>query len=103
MIRQPYCLKKIKPSKIFFSEVAEQIEVKLYLYDRLSMRNKRFTHMMSLVTWFGSHIGFTLRPIKIFSRMAGQMEEKLHTNVPQAMGIPGYSQIIDRSHGLAAI
>ena len=45
MIRQPYCLKK-KTSKIF-SEVAEQIEAKLYMYDRLSMRNKMFTHMMS--------------------------------------------------------
>jgi len=73
-----------KPSKTF-SEVAEQIEVKLYTYDRLSMRNKSFTHMMSLVTWFGSHIGFILKPIKIFSRTAGQIKGKLHTSVPQAM------------------
>ena len=55
------------------SEVAEQIEAKLYTYNRLFMRNKRFTHMMSLVTWFGSHIGFTLKHIKIFfSRTDGQ-------------------------------
>ena len=48
VIRQPYCLKNNKkPSKIFFSEVAEQIEAKLYKYDHLSMRNKRFTHRMS--------------------------------------------------------
>ena len=41
VIRQPYCFIFIfKPSKIFFSEVAEQIEAKLYMYDRLSMRNK---------------------------------------------------------------
>ena len=40
VIRQPDCyLKKKKPSKIF-SEVAEQIEAKLYTYDRLSMRIK---------------------------------------------------------------
>ena len=45
-----------------------------------------------------------LKPIKIFfSIMAGQIEGKLHANVPQALGIPGYSQIFDRSHGLAAI
>ena len=46
--------------------MAEQIEAKLYTYDRLSMRNKRFTHLTSQVTWFGSHIGFTLKPIFIF-------------------------------------
>ena len=44
--------------------MAEQMEAILYMYDGLSMRDKRFTHMMSLVTWFGSHIGFTLKPIK---------------------------------------
>ena len=83
--------------------MAEQTEAKLYTYDHPSVRNKTFTHMMSIVTWFDSHIGFTLKPIKIFSRTAGQIEGKLHTNVPQAMGIPGYSQIIERSRGLAAI
>ena len=36
-----------KTSKIFFSETDEQIEVKPYKYDRLSMRKKTFTHMMS--------------------------------------------------------
>ena len=53
-----HIVKKImkKPSKIF-TEVAEQIEVKLYRYDYLSMRNKRFAHMLSEVTWFGSYIG----------------------------------------------
>ena len=52
VIQQPYCLKKIfKPSKIIFSEVAEQIEVKLYMYDRLSMRNKRFTHIIGHMAW----------------------------------------------------
>ena len=47
--------------------MAEQIEMKCYTYDRLSMGNKRFTHMMSLVTSFGSHIGFTPKPIKMIS------------------------------------
>ena len=51
VIRQPYCFYFfLNLQKIFFSEVAEQIEAKLYKFDRLSMRNKRFTHMMSLVT-----------------------------------------------------
>ena len=60
--------------------------------------------MTSEVTWFGSHIGFTLKSIlKIFSRMAGQIEGKRHTNVPQAMGVQVCEGIIDRSHGLAAI
>ena len=36
--------------------MAEQIEVKFQPDDRLSMRNKRFTHMMPQVTWFWSHI-----------------------------------------------
>ena len=45
--------------------MVEQIEVKHYTFDRLSMKNKRITHMTSQVTWFGSHIGFTLKPIKI--------------------------------------
>ena len=44
--------------------MAEQIKVKLYTYDRVSTRNKRFTRMTSLVICFGSHIGFTLKPIK---------------------------------------
>ena len=72
------------PEKIF-SEVAEQIEAKIYTYDRLSMRNKSVTHLMSLVTWFGGHIEFTRKPIKkiFFSRTAGQIEGKLHINVPQ--------------------
>ena len=35
--------------------------------------------------------------------MAGQIEGKLHANVPQALGIPGYSRIMDRSHDLSAI
>ena len=36
----------IKHSKTF-SEMAEQIEAKLYTYDHLAMRNKSFTRMMS--------------------------------------------------------
>ena len=45
VIRQPYrVLFCFLLSKI--SEVAEQIEAKLYKYNRLSMRNKRLTHMM---------------------------------------------------------
>ena len=67
--------------------MAEKIEVKLYKYDPHSMRNKSFTNMMSYVTWFGSHIRFTLTPLKIFSRMARQIKGKLHTNVPQALGV----------------
>ena len=63
VIGQPYCF-FFKPSKIFFTEMAEQIEAKLYKYDRLSTRNKTFTNMISLVTWFGSHIGFTRKPTK---------------------------------------
>ena len=45
---QPFWRRKLlkKPSKIF-SEVVEQIEAKLYTYDRLSMRNKRFTDVRS--------------------------------------------------------
>ena len=35
---------KKKPSKIIFSEVAEQIEAKLYTYDCLSMKNKSHTY-----------------------------------------------------------
>ena len=70
--------------------MAEQIEAKLCTYDRLSMRNKSFTHMMSSVTWFGGHIRFTLKHIKIiFSRTAGQIEGKLHINVPQALYVHG--------------
>ena len=38
-----------------------------------------------------------------FSRTAWQIEGKLHLHVPQALGIPGCSQIINRSHCLAAI
>ena len=81
------------------------MKAKLYTYNHLPMRKKKFTHMMSLVTWFGSHIGFTLKPIKkkVFSRMAGQTEGKLHKNVPQAMGVQVCEGIIDGSHGLAAI
>ena len=66
VIRQPYCFYFfLNLQKIFFSEMAEKIEAKLYTNDHLSMRNKRVTHMISLVTSFGSHIGFTLKPIKI--------------------------------------
>ena len=52
MIQKPYCSKKKNTSKTF-SEMAEQIEVKLYTYDRLSMRNKRFTHydVISHMVW----------------------------------------------------
>ena len=76
---------------MFFPEIAEQIEVKLYTYDRLSMRNKRFTHMTSYVTWFSSHIGCTVKHVKIFfSRTAGQIEGKLHTNVPKGIPVQGY-------------
>ena len=77
--------------------MAEQIEVKLYAYDRLSMRNKK------KVTWFRSHIGYTQKPIKIFSRLAGQIEGKRHTNAPQATGVQVCEGIIDRSHGLTVI
>ena len=93
VIQQSYCLKKQKKTSKTFSEVAEQIEMKLYTYDRLSMRNKRFTQMMSLVTRFGSHIGFILKPTKkkiFFSRTAGQIEGKLHKSVPQARGVQVY-------------
>ena len=38
-----------------------------------------------------------------FSRTAGQIEGKLHTNVPQAMCVQVSEGIIDRSHGLADI
>ena len=52
------------------------------------MKKKRFTHLMSLVIGFGSHIGFTLKPIKkIFFRMAGQIKGKLHTSIPKATGV----------------
>ena len=64
IIRQPHCFFK-KTSNIFFSEMTEQIEMKLYTYDCLSMMNKRFTHMMSQVTCFGSHTAYTLKPLKI--------------------------------------
>ena len=68
--------------------MAEQIKAKLDMYNRLSMRNKRLTDMTSSVTWFGSHIVFTIKPIKkIFSRTAGQIEEKLHINILQSMGV----------------
>ena len=79
--------------------MTEQIEAKLNTYDCLSMRNKTFTQMISKVTWLGSHIGFTLKPIKkFFSRMAGQSEGKLHTNVPQAMGVQFCKIIILMGH-----
>ena len=35
--------------------------------------------------------------------MTGEIEGKLHTNVPQAVGVQVCFGIIDRSHGLAAI
>ena len=35
--------------------------------------------------------------------MAGQIEAKLHTNVPQALCVQVCSGIIDKSHGLEAI
>ena len=44
---QPYCLKK-KPSKIFF-EVAEQIEAKLYLYDRLPVHEEGKVHTYDVI------------------------------------------------------
>ena len=44
-----------------------------------------------------SHIGYILKPIKIFSRMDVQIEGKLHTSVPQAMVVQMYSGIIDMS------
>ena len=49
----------IKPSKIFFSTTAEQIEGKLYRYDCVSIRNKKLStydiiicHMVWQPNWF---------------------------------------------------
>ena len=66
--------------------MVEKIKAKLYTYDRLSMRNKKFTHMTSKVTWFGSHIGFARKHIQIFSRKAGQIEGKLQKMFPKPWG-----------------
>ena len=40
VVGQPYYLKKNKKLSNILSEMANQIEAKLYRYDRLSMRNK---------------------------------------------------------------
>ena len=54
--------------------------------------------------WFDSHIGFTLKLVKIFSsRTAGQIEGKLQRNVPQGIFVQFCEGIIDSSHGLAVI
>ena len=68
--------------------MAEQTEAKLYMYDRPSMRNKRFTddvigHVVWQLYWI---LPQTYKKI-FFSRTAGQFEGKLHTNVPQALGV----------------
>ena len=65
VIPQPYCFEKIKTFKNHllwngWTDRGETLHVWLP-----ATGNKRFTHMMSLVTWFGSHIWFTLKPIKI--------------------------------------
>ena len=74
---------KKKPSKIIFSEVAEQIEAKLYTYDCLSMKNKSHTYdVIGHMVWQP----YWIYP-KTFSRMAEQIEEKLYTNVPQTLGV----------------
>ena len=67
--------------------MAEKIEAKLYTYDRLSMRNKRVTydvigHMALQPYWI-----YPKTYKNIISRMVGQIEGKLHTNVPQALGV----------------
>ena len=67
------------------------------------MRKKKFTRMMSSVTWFDSHIGFSLKPIKNLLQNGWTDKEEIHTNVPQAIGVQVCSGIIDRSHDLAAI
>ena len=80
--------------------MAEQIEAKLYTYDQLSMRNKRFTQMMSSVPWFGSHIGFTIKHIKsFFSRTAGHIKGKLHKNSLKACVHKAVKEKL-MSHGL---
>ena len=64
------------------------MEEKLYMYDHLPMRNKKFPtydaigHMVWQTNWI------SLKPLKIVSRLAGQIEGELHTHVPQALGIP---------------
>ena len=91
-----------KPSKI--SAMAEQIEAKFYRIWSSKKGTKSSSTMMSRVIWFGSYYILKNKHFKIFfSRTAWQIEGKLHRHVPQVLGIRGCSQIINRSHGPAAI
>ena len=64
-------IKKEKPS-IIFSETAEEIVAKLYRYDRLSMRKKKFSTYDVIGHMVCSHIGYSLKALKkiSFFRMA---------------------------------
>ena len=44
------------------------------------MRNKKLsTYVMPEITWLGSNVGFTLKPLKfIFSRIAGQIKGEIY-------------------------
>ena len=65
-------------------------ELKVHTYDIIG-------HMVWQPYWIYNIINW-----KIFSRTAGQIEGKYHTNVPQALGVQVDKGIIHRSHGLAA-
>ena len=84
--------------------MAGKIEVKLYTYDHLSMRNKRFTHMTSEVTWFGSHVGFNqkhknlLQQNSLSDRSRGNFTSMFHK---ACMYKVRKESLV--SHGLAAI
>jgi len=93
----------IKPSKIF-SVMAEQIEAKLYSYDCLSIRNKKFSTFDII-----DHKVWELRcfwRINILKSSSPKWLDRSRGNFtydPQTLGIPGCSRIINRSHDLAAI
>ena len=100
VIRQPCCFFNLQKSHLKWLNRSRRN----YTYDRLSMRNKRFTHMMSKVTWFGSHIGFTWKPIKKSS--SSDQLDRSKGNFTQMFPKPWVYRFVkeyDRSHGVAAI
>ena len=82
VIQQPHCF-FYKPSKIF-SEMAEQIEAKLYTSNRLSMRNKMFTYVTSDKTFQVHTRRDHLRLTRGDRRLVDDTSAPLHHTPPQS-------------------
>ena len=73
-------------------------------YDILSMRNKKSSiydiigHMVWQPCFF-----WRLNLLKTLSRTAWQIERKLQPHIPEGLGTPGCSRLINRWHGVAAM